>query len=169
MGVDSLKIEGRTKSPYYVARTVQAYRRAIDDAVAGRTFDVTLMDELEALSNRGYTEGFFRRHPPAEYQRYEAGTSLQGTRQWVGEVLGGDGHWLDIEVKNRFHLGDTLELMTPAGNLPFRLTALETRSGEPIEVAPGSGHRVRVPRPPDVTCLEYALLTVDLAVRRDRP
>jgi len=169
MGVDSLKIEGRTKSPYYVVRTVQAYRRAIDDAVAGRTFDVTLMDELEALSNRGYTEGFFRRHPPAEYQRYEAGTSLQGTRQWVGEVLGGDGHWLDIEVKNRFHLGDTLELMTPAGNLPFRLTALETRSGEPIEVAPGSGHRVRVPRPPDVTCLEYALLTVDLAVRRDRP
>ncbi|MDI1246093.1 MAG: tRNA 5-hydroxyuridine modification protein YegQ, partial [Rhodoferax sp.] len=59
IGVDSLKIEGRTKSPYYVARTVQSYRRAIDDAVAGRDLDPALLGQLEGLANRGYTSGFF--------------------------------------------------------------------------------------------------------------
>jgi hypothetical protein len=55
IGVDSLKIEGRTKSQYYVTRTAQTYRRAIDDAVAGRPFNPELITELEGLSNRGYT------------------------------------------------------------------------------------------------------------------
>ena len=59
MGVDSLKIEGRTKSRYYVARTCQNYRKAIDDAVAGRPFDWTLLGDLENLANRGYTDGFY--------------------------------------------------------------------------------------------------------------
>src|SRR5690606_26446500 len=62
MGVHSLKIEGRTKSHYYCARTAQVYRKAIDDAVAGRPFDMSLMDSLESLAHRGYTEGFLRRH-----------------------------------------------------------------------------------------------------------
>ena len=62
IGVDSLKIEGRTKSPYYVARAAQGYRRAIDDAVAGRPFDVRLLGELEGLASRGYTDGFYQRH-----------------------------------------------------------------------------------------------------------
>jgi putative protease len=52
IGVDSLKIEGRTKSLYYVARTAQVYRRAIDDAVAGRPFNPELLLELEGLANR---------------------------------------------------------------------------------------------------------------------
>ncbi|NNJ65176.1 MAG: tRNA 5-hydroxyuridine modification protein YegQ, partial [Xanthomonadales bacterium] len=64
MGIDSFKIEGRTKSFYYTARTTQVYRRAIEDAAAGRPFDMHMMDELEGLANRGYTEGFYRRHPP---------------------------------------------------------------------------------------------------------
>ena len=51
MGVDSLKIEGRTKSHFYVARTVQVYRQAIDDAVAGRPFNLGLMDDLESLAS----------------------------------------------------------------------------------------------------------------------
>ncbi len=62
IGVDSLKIEGRTKSPYYVRRTVQSYRQAIDDAVAGRELKPALLGQLEGLANRGYTSGFFQRH-----------------------------------------------------------------------------------------------------------
>jgi putative protease len=81
MGIDSLKIEGRTKSFYYTARTTQVYRRAIEDAIAGRPFDMTMMDELEGLANRGYTEGFYRRHPPAEYQNYERGASISDIQQ----------------------------------------------------------------------------------------
>jgi len=157
MGVDSLKIEGRTKSHFYVARTVQVYRQAIDDAVAGRPFNLGLMDDLESLANRGYTEGFYRRHPPGVYQNYEQGASRMTRHQFVGELTGETSDWIEIDVKNRFAIGDQLELMTPQGNHSFVLEALQDRHGSDIEVAPGNGHRVRIPRPP-LTDLRYALL-----------
>ncbi|SDW12530.1 prephenate-dependent tRNA uridine(34) hydroxylase TrhP [Marinobacter mobilis] len=160
MGIHSLKIEGRTKSPYYVARTTQVYRRAIDRAVSGLPFDMRQMDELEALSNRGYTEGFLRRHLPQEYQTYEQGSSLQGSQQVVGEIVDADDRSLTIAVKNRFACGDTLELMTPSGNTRFATDSIETRDGNALDYAPGSGYVVRLPRPqgtPD--CLEHSFLT----------
>jgi putative protease len=152
MGIDSLKIEGRTKSHFYVARTAQLYRRAIDDALAGRQFDMGLMDQLESLSNRGYTEGFYRRHPPAEFQNYESGRSTSNRHQFVGEVTAvNDDQSISIEVKNRFAVGDLIELMTPAGNIEFRLAEMvQERNGETLDVAPGSGHRVRIPLPPEM-------------------
>ena len=147
MGMHSLKIEGRTKSHFYVARTVQTYRKAIDDAVAGRPFDLGLMDDLESLSNRGYTEGFYRRHPPGVYQNYEQGASRMERHQFVGEVLEDNGDWLTIAVKNRFSVGDELELMTPQGNYPLILETLQDRQGRSMDIAPGDGHVVRIPRP----------------------
>lgn len=150
MGIDSLKIEGRTKTHFYVARTVQAYRKAIDDAVTGKPFDLALMDDLESLSNRGYTEGFYRRHPPGVYQNYEHGASRMTRHQFVGEALRRDGDWLHVAVKNRFQLGDQLELMTPSGNLSFTLEALRNTQGQAIEVAPGNGHEVQIPCPPQL-------------------
>ena len=152
IGIDSLKIEGRTKSHFYVARTAQLYRRAIDDALAGKSFDMGLMDQLESLSNRGYTEGFYRRHVPKEFQNYETGHSASHRHQFVGEVsaLNADGS-LSIEVKNRFAVGDTLEFMTPGGNIEYTLDSMvQDRNGEAIQVAPGSGHRVRIPLPENV-------------------
>jgi U32 family peptidase len=167
MGVTSLKIEGRTKSAYYVARTAQVYRRAIDDAVAGRPFDMHLMDELENLANRGYTEGFYRRHVHDEYQNYERGHSIGVQQQFVGEALSCDPArgWLEVAVKNRFAVGDSLELMLPGGNRRFTLEALETRRGETLSTAPGSGHIVRLSVPGeaiDPAQVEFALLMRDL-------
>lgn len=150
MGVHSLKIEGRTKSHYYVARTAQVYRKAIDAAVAGKPFDMNLMDELETLSNRGYTEGFYRRHPPAEFQKYESGVSTTPGQQFVGEVIDANERWLTVDVKNQFRRGDAVELMTPAGNLHFDLGALENRDGDALDVALGSGHIVKIPRPANI-------------------
>ena len=161
IGVDSLKIEGRTKSHYYAARTAQAYRRAIDDAVAGRPFDMRLMDELENLANRGYTEGFYRRHVHDEYQNYETGSSVGVHQQFVGEVLGYENGELIIDVKNRFEKGDTLELMTPQGNRKFKLETLTNKKGQSIDAAPGSGHRVHIPMALN-TDMEFALLMRDL-------
>jgi putative protease len=165
LGVHSLKIEGRTKSHYYAARTAQAYRQAIDDAVAGRQFDRQLMDTLENMSNRGYTEGFFRRHVHDEYQNYERGTSISTRQQFVGEVKA-DKHesMLTIEVKNRFQLGDSLELMTANGNHTFVLTELYDQHDNPREDAPGSGFVVRLPRPHGIAeCdLQRALLIRNL-------
>jgi len=149
LGVDCLKIEGRTKSHYYVARTAQAYRRAIDDAVAGRDFDMGLMDELEKLASRGYTEGFYRRHPPAEFQNYEQGVSRGDYQQFVGEVVDFDAGTglVTVSVNNRFAVGDRLELMSTAGNCDFTLGELWSEAGERREVAPGSGHVVKFPLP----------------------
>ncbi|GAB3383889.1 tRNA 5-hydroxyuridine modification protein YegQ [Spongiibacter taiwanensis] len=147
MGIHSLKIEGRTKSHYYAARTAQVYRRAISDAAAGRPFDMGLMDQLETLANRGYTEGFYRRHPPKEYQSYELGQNTSQQQQFVGEVVDWDGQIATVDVKNRFALGDTLELMTPAGNHRFALESLLDKREKNIDVAPGSGHRVKIPLP----------------------
>ncbi|MDH5353141.1 MAG: tRNA 5-hydroxyuridine modification protein YegQ [Gammaproteobacteria bacterium] len=152
IGIDSLKIEGRTKSHFYVARTAQLYRRAIDDAHAGKDFDMGLMDELESLSNRGYTEGFYRRHVPKEFQNYENGHSVSNRHQFVGEVTSiNDDQSLSIEVKNRFAVGDTLELMTPDGNIQYQLDEIhQERNGESLAVAPGSGHQVRIPVPDNI-------------------
>jgi putative protease len=147
IGIDSLKIEGRTKSHYYVARTTQVYRRAIDDALQGRRFDLSLMDDLEKLSNRGYTEGFYRRHVHDEYQSYEQGTSVADKQQFVGEVVHVDQKqgFITVEAKNRFQVGDTIELMTPQGNRRLKIEHMESEKGEARDAAPGSGHIVRIP------------------------
>ena len=161
MGIDSLKIEGRTKSFYYTARTAQVYHRAIEDAAAGRPFDMGMMDELEGLANRGYTEGFYRRHPPGEYQNYEKGASHSDRQQFVGDVLDLNDGWLTIDVKNHFETGDLLELVTPSGNLSFDLQDLIGRDGQRTHVAPGSGHVVKIPLPESAdvgTIDDFALL-----------
>ncbi len=148
MGVDSLKIEGRTKSAYYVARTCQSYRQAIDDAFAGRPLDPRLLSALEGLANRGYTAGFYERHPDQDYQNYLRGHSESERSLYVGDVLGYDaGGMARIAVKNRFSRGDRLEVIHPGGNLEIQLETLLNQEGAPVEVAPGSGHEVRMPLP----------------------
>ena len=151
MGIDCLKIEGRTKSHYYAARTAQVYRAAIDDALAGRPFRPELLTDLEGLANRGYTEGFLRRHAPAETQNYADGVSRTDRELFVGEVIEpvepARPGWVEIEVKNRFAVGDALQLLAPSGNRRFQLERMETLEGEPLSVAPGAGWRVRIPLP----------------------
>lgn len=144
MGIDSLKIEGRTKSHFYVARVAQVYSQAIKDATHGKGFDINLMDQLESLANRGYTEGFYRRHVHDELQNYENGHSTMAKQQFVGEYFTNEigEYWL--EVKNKIEVGDVLELMSPQGNKTFTLTGILNKQGQAIDVAPGSGHQVQL-------------------------
>ncbi|MCK6426885.1 MAG: tRNA 5-hydroxyuridine modification protein YegQ [Burkholderiaceae bacterium] len=146
IGVDSMKIEGRTKSRYYVARTAQVYRRAIDDAVAGRPFDPALLLELENLASRGYTPGFLERRPVTDYQNYASGSSQAWRSQLVAEVCGvaADG-WVEVETKNRFAVGDLLEIVHPAGNRRLRLAAMRGADGASLQVAPGNPLHVWLP------------------------
>jgi putative protease len=145
IGVDSLKIEGRTKSLYYVARTAQVYRRAIDDAVAGRPFNEQLLGELQGLANRGYTDGFYQRHHTQEYQNYMSGVSEVHRSHYVGDVQAISEGWAEVEVKNRFAVGDRLEIIHPGGNAVITLERMCNAEGEALAVAAGSGHRVRIP------------------------
>mgnify|MGYP006193497659 FL=1 len=161
IGIHSLKIEGRTKSYFYCARTAQIYRKAIDDALAGKPFDPSLMTQLEGLANRGYTEGFLRRHVHSEYQNYENGSSSFDHQQYCGEILERNGDYLKVDVKNRFVVGDVLELMTTSGNIIFKLTEILDKKGNPILEAKGSGHVVEIPVPADVD-MRYALLIRNL-------
>jgi putative protease len=148
IGVDSLKIEGRTKSPYYVARTVQSYRRAIDDAVAGRPLDPRLLGELEGLANRGYTDGFYQRHGDRDYQNYLRGHSESSRSLYVGDLTGyDDDGWAEINVKNHFAVGDRIEVINPSGNFEVQLDVMRSSDGAMITVAPGSGYQVRIPLP----------------------
>lgn len=149
IGIDSLKIEGRTKSHYYVARTAQLYRQAINDAVEGREFNPDLYSKLDNLANRGYTEGFYQRHPDQDYQNYLENNSIHTQQQFVGEILSFDEAkgLAEIDVKNKFQVGDELEVIAPSGNQNIRVEQIESTKGEPMEVAPGSGHFVRIPLP----------------------
>jgi len=163
IGVDSLKIEGRTKSHYYVARTTQTYRQAIDDAVAGKPFDESLMFQLDALANRGYTDGFYTRKRSSASQNYETGNSTFDAQRFVGEIVAYDAQkkLAEVIVKNKFSLGDSVELVNPGGNVTFTVDAInDARYGHAMDVAPGSGHQVRIPVPvePDM----HALLAVNL-------
>lgn len=163
MGVHSLKIEGRTKSFYYCARTAQVYRKAIDDAAAGKPFDESLLDTLESLAHRGYTEGFLRRHTHDEYQNYEYGYSISERQQFVGEFTGkrNEQGMAEVAVKNKFLVGDSVEMMTPKGNIVFKIERMLNRKNENVDAALGDGHFVFLDVPQDVD-LDFALLMRNL-------
>ena len=152
IGVNSLKIEGRTKSPYYVARTAQVYRRAIDDAVAGRPLDPRLLGELDGLANRGYTDGFYQRHHDSDMQNYLRGHSESGRSLYVGDVIGWDAQrgLAEVDVKNRFAVGDRLEVIHPSGNFELTLERMVSHDATSMSVAPGNGHRVWIPLPKEL-------------------
>ena len=146
IGVDCLKIEGRTKSYYYTARATQIYRQAIDDAASGKKFDPQLMTELENLAHRGYTDGFFERHAPQEMQRYRDSSSRSQRQIYAGEVLDFDkqAKRILVDIKNKISVGDEMELLTSNGNHQFVLKTMEDRRGNSVDCAPGSGHQVWV-------------------------
>lgn len=142
IGVNSLKIEGRTKSFYYCARTASVYRRAIDAAIAGQDIVDELKLELESLAHRGYTDGFLVRKPIEQYQNYDYGYSISDKSQFVGEVSGiKNGKW-EVLVRNHFELGDTIEIITPSKNYTITLDNLFDNKFNPTDVAKGDGYIV---------------------------
>ncbi|HBA66375.1 MAG: U32 family peptidase [Gammaproteobacteria bacterium HGW-Gammaproteobacteria-10] len=149
IGVDSLKIEGRTKSHYYVARTAQTYRQAIDDALAERPFNPQLLGVLENLANRGYTDGFYQRHHTHEHQNYITGYSKSHQQQFCGEIRHFDSAtgMAEIDVKNKFSVGDKIELILPEGNRDIIVEHMEDLHGHPMQEALGGGYEVKIPLP----------------------
>ena len=110
-GVTSFKIEGRMKSAYYVATVVNAYRRALDLLQNGKPFDNTLLEELEKASHRRYTTGFFYGAKDKEYIKDSMPIQSHEFMAIVKEDMV-DGYAV-IEQRNRFGVGDTLEVLSP--------------------------------------------------------
>ena len=149
IGIDCLKIEGRTKSHYYVARTAQTYRQAIDDALAGREFNPESLGVLENLANRGYTDGFYQRHHTHEQQNYLTGYSKSHQQQFCGEIRSYDKEsgLATIDVKNKFSVGDKIELILPEGNQDLVIERMENIHGQEMQEASGGGYEVKIPLP----------------------
>ena len=131
LDLDSLKIEGRAKSAYYAAIVTGAYRHCLDAAAAGLPPDPVWRDEVEHVSHRPYSTGFFY-GPPGQY--YEDSRYM---REWqVAAVVtdcDANGH-ATLSLRNKFRMGDTVELVGP--NLrPFSITVPEMTSadGLPLE------------------------------------
>ncbi|TGL15934.1 peptidase U32 [Leptospira levettii] len=121
-GVDSLKVEGRTKNDFYVGMVARSYRKTLDGIKRGESFDRKWLEELDKLSSRKYFSGFLTRgmedQIPVEEQNFqnnEFGTSLQKTHHYVGLVkeYQQKNQRVIIEVKNKIEMGDVLEVINP--------------------------------------------------------
>ena len=130
-GIASLKIEGRMKSDYYVASVVNAYRRALDGF---SDYDV-LHNELEKTSHRRYTTGFYFGAEDKEY--LESSMPVQ-TYVFIAKVVeDAKDEQVKVEMRNRFRVGDTLEVLSPDGNFlkTITISKIIDSKGEEIEDA----------------------------------
>ena len=147
IGIDSLKIEGRTKSHYYVARTAQIYKKTIEDAIANKPFNKNALIELERLANRGYTDAFYTRKQTQELQNYIENYSKSNKQQVVGEILEYKNNMAFIEVKNKFIVGNTIEVILPKKCFNIKVDFIKTNKMEDLQEAKGSGYQVWIAMP----------------------
>ncbi len=146
-GVRSLKIEGRMKTPIYVASVTGCYRKALDlletrgeDAYQEALPELTA--ELEKVSHRPYNTGFYFGRPEPE----GGAGPVRQTMEYTADVEGAADGWLTLTVKNRFFPGDDVEVLMPGGFRPLRVREIrDAETGEPLPSAAVAGRRVRVP------------------------
>lgn len=162
-GVCSFKIEGRTKSEYYVAMVARAYRAAIDDMINGKSFDSTLLNELDKVANRGYHTGFMVQPPQVEGQNYNTGVPRYYSQKFGGVVTAEEAPtgFLAIEVRNKINLGDSGELITPDNQtIPFKVEKILNSKLEPIGAAHGGSGIFFIESPCAVPTMSILSLSV---------
>lgn len=150
MGVDSLKIEGRLKTEYYLATIINTYRTAIDDYIKDpENYDyIKYLNELEKTKTRGLTTFYFNDKNNRDFQEYE-GKQYNPNFEFGGKVQEFNKEKSIIEIKNRLQIGDKLELIIPDQIEAFKLTIdnlWDAETDEPIEfVNPGKeGQKVKL-------------------------
>ena len=150
MDVDSLKIEGRLKTEYYLASVVNAYRVAIDECFENiENYDYTkFLNELEKTKTRGLTTFYFNDKNNRDFQEYE-GKQYNPNFEFGGKVQEFNKEKSIIEIKNRLQIGDKLELLIPDKIEPYKFIIdklWDAETDEPIEfVNPGKeGQKVKL-------------------------
>ena len=162
-GIDCIKIEGRAKSAYYAAIVTGAYRHCIDDVAAGREIDPIWRDEVEHVSHRIYSTGFYYGQPGqyVENSRY--------IRQWQivarVEECGEDGLAL-CSLNNKFSAGDALEVVGPDLR-PFAITAqgMRDEEGTPLDEVRTPQSRFTLQLPKAVPPMSLLRRSVDLSAK----
>ena len=153
MGVNSLKIEGRLKTEYYLASVINTYRTAIDDYLNNpREYDYTkYLKELEKTKTRGLTTFYFNDRANKDFQEYE-GKQYNLEYEFGGKVIDYSEEKSIIEIRNKLSVGDTLEILIPGtiNNYVFTIDKLwDTDTEEEIQtVNPGKlGQTVKLKLP----------------------
>ena len=140
-GIDSFKIEGRMKTALYVAAVARTYRKAIDDYLESeekyRAHMEWYLEEISKCTYRQFTTGFYFGKPDESTQIYNSNTYVnEYTYLGIVEEVSGDG-LARIEQKNKFCVGDRIEIMKPDGrNVQVQVESLTTQEGEAVESAP---------------------------------
>ena len=140
-GIDSFKIEGRMKTALYVAAVARTYRKAIDDYLESeekyRANMEWYLEEISKCTYRQFTTGFYFGKPDESTQIYNSNTYVnEYTYLGIVEEVSGDG-LARIEQKNKFCVGDRIEIMKPDGrNVQVQVGSLTTQEGEAVESAP---------------------------------
>ena len=162
-GIDCIKIEGRAKSAYYAAIVTGAYRHCIDDVAAGRELDPVWRDEVEHVSHRVYSTGFYFGEPGqyVENSRY--------IRQWqiAAKVESCDGNGVALcSLNNKFRAGDALEVVGPDLR-PFPITAenMTDTDGKPLGEPRNPQMKFRIPLPRQVPAFSILRKRVDLSAK----
>ncbi len=157
IGIDSLKIEGRMKSPYYVATVVNAYRRAIDMLPKKPTKE--LVQELLKASHRHYTTGFYFGDDNKEY--LENSMPVQNS-EFVAVVSDdAKGGFVEVEMRNKFSVGEKLEILSPdkkSFNKSFVVKKIINPDGVEIDAVKNVQQKVKIP-------CKYALKKGDILRR----
>lgn len=125
MGVDSIKIEGRLKTEYYLASVINAYRNAIDDYMKDpENYDYTkYLKELEKTKTRGLTTFYFNDRNNKDFQEYE-GKQYNANYEFGGKIVDRIGEKYVIEIKNKLKVGDILEIIMP-GKIDVEIFKIE--------------------------------------------
>ena len=134
-GVDSLKVEGRTKSLYYVSSVAKTYRQAIDECLKNPSADLhKYFIELKKVGNRGYTTGFALGENKPDSYSYDISKGLAGA-DFLFEFKGveKDGAYL-VKVKNKVLLNDEVEIITPTEQFTTKVVEIKTEEGETLDL-----------------------------------
>ena len=135
-GIDSFKVEGRTKSLYYVSATAKAYREAIDEVMKNPDADMTpYFNELLKVGNRGYTTGFYLGEGyPKDGYSYDISKGLAGA-DFLCEFWDFDGEYYKIKTKNKFNKNEDIEIISPSEKFITQVTEIKNMKGEELELA----------------------------------
>ena len=149
-GIDSFKVEGRTKSLYYVSAVAKAYREAIDLVYTNPQADMQpYFEELLKVGNRGYTTGFYLGEGyPKDGYSYDISKGLAGA-DFLCEIVGKynsegiettdleqkEDDWYRIKIKNKFYKNEDIEIISPSEKYITQVTEIKTSKGEELELA----------------------------------
>lgn len=147
-GIDSFKVEGRMKTALYAATIARAYRRAIDDALESEELYLqnlpTYVEEVRKCTHRRYDTGFFFGKPSEQGQIYDESTYINDY-VYMGTIESVDGSTAVLTQKNKFCVGDILEIIKPDGrNIESRVLSIKDAEGNPMESCPHASMKIFV-------------------------